>query len=147
MERKTRCQLETVRQLWFVLNDSPYQHQFRKNFYKLPEDASRLFPCSWVSPLLLTLLQNCHRRYKITCEIRANVSKTLSHYAMCFTSRLVSVFPNAYSLVIQNNIGSPNVITRHVKHFYSAIFFGIPFEFIVIPRLLHPQIRRHNLIF
>ena len=38
-------------------------------------------------------------------------------------------------LIIQHNIGSPNVVGRYVQLFYSTIFIWIPDEFVIIPKL------------
>lgn len=50
------------------------------------------------------------------------------------------------SLVIEDDVGPPDVIGGNMEHVDSTVFGGIPSHFIVVPELLHPQICGHDLI-
>ena len=45
------------------------------------------------------------------------------------------------SLVVQDNVGQPNMLRRDVQGFHSAKFFGIPGQFVV-----HPLLTNYTLI-
>ena len=49
-------------------------------------------------------------------------------------------------LVIQDDVRSPDVVTRHMQHLNSAILLGVPLQLVVAPVLLHPQVGRHDLV-
>ena len=40
-----------------------------------------------------------------------------------------------FLLVIEYNVGPPDVVGRHVKHLHPAVVVGIPGQLVVIPRL------------
>ena len=42
---------------------------------------------------------------------------------------------HVYSLVVQYNIWSPNVIGRHMQLFHSTILLGLPNQLVVVPKL------------
>ena len=43
--------------------------------------------------------------------------------------------PPSYSLVIQYNIWSPDVVGRHVQLLYAPVLVGVPNQFVVVPKL------------
>ena len=43
--------------------------------------------------------------------------------------------PPPYSLVIQYNIWSPDVVGRHVQLLYAPVLVGVPNQFVVVPKL------------
>ena len=50
------------------------------------------------------------------------------------------------SLVVEDNVWSPDVIRRHVETLDPAILLRLPGQLVVAPVLLHPQVSRHDLI-
>ena len=38
-------------------------------------------------------------------------------------------------LIVQHNVGSPNVVGRYVQLFDSSILIGLPYQFVIIPEL------------
>lgn len=40
-----------------------------------------------------------------------------------------------YLLIVQHNIGPPYVIGWDMQHLNTAIFFGLPTKFVIVPRL------------
>ena len=49
-------------------------------------------------------------------------------------------------LVVEDDIGPPDVIRGHVKHVHPSVLCRIPTHFVVHPRLFHPQIGGHYLV-
>ena len=47
-----------------------------------------------------------------------------------------------YSLVIQYNIWSPDVVGRHVQLLYAPVLVGVPNQFVVVPKLEGRERRR-----
>lgn len=106
---------------------SSYQHQFHNYSCRWQEVAIPLVPCNLASLLLPMSLRSCRPRCrKKTTE---NRYKTYVH----------KNDPKAL-LIVQDNIGTPNMVAGHVQHLDTAILARIPFQFVVIPRLLHPKI-------
>ena len=50
------------------------------------------------------------------------------------------------SLVVEDNVWSPDVIRRHVETLDPAILLRLPGQLVVAPVLLHPQVGRHDLV-
>ena len=40
-------------------------------------------------------------------------------------------------LIIKDDVRSPYMVARYVKLFYSSVFFGVPFQLVVSPKLKH----------
>lgn len=38
-------------------------------------------------------------------------------------------------LIVQHNVGSPNVVGRYVQLFDSSILRGLPNQFVIVPKL------------
>lgn len=53
---------------------------------------------------------------------------------------------NGYVLVVQDNVGPPDVIGRHVQHLHAAVLFGLPAEFVIEPRLSRVAIDKVTLV-
>ena len=51
-----------------------------------------------------------------------------------------------HSLVVEDNVWSPDVVSWHVQTLDPAILLGLPGQLVVSPVLLHPQVGRHNLV-
>ena len=49
-------------------------------------------------------------------------------------------------LIVQHDVRPPDVVGGHVEHVHSAVFRRIPTHFVVVPKLLHPQIGGHDLV-
>lgn len=50
-------------------------------------------------------------------------------------------------LIVQYNVGSPDVIGGNVEHMDPAVLFGLPAKFVIVPRLFNPKVGGHDLIF
>ena len=50
------------------------------------------------------------------------------------------------SLVVEHDVRSPDVVTRHVQLPHPAILHRVPLELVIPPELLHPQVGRHDLV-
>ena len=51
-----------------------------------------------------------------------------------------------YSLIVKDNVRSPDVVAGYVELFHPAVLVGVPFQLVVPPKLLHPQVGRHYLV-
>ena len=51
-----------------------------------------------------------------------------------------------FLLVVEDDVRSPDVVRRYVKHVDPAILSRVPLELVVSPVLLHPQVGRHDLV-
>ena len=49
-------------------------------------------------------------------------------------------------LVVEDDIGPPDVIRRDMKHVDPTVLSRVPLELVVPPVLLHPQVGRHDLV-
>ena len=38
-------------------------------------------------------------------------------------------------LIVEDNIGSPDVVARYMKHIHPAVFIRVPLQFVIIPVL------------
>ena len=50
------------------------------------------------------------------------------------------------SLVVEDNVRSPDVISGYVETLDPSILLGLPGQLVVAPVLLHPQVGRHDLV-
>lgn len=62
-------------------------------------------------------------------------------------NRHVESFETLSLLVVENDVGKPNVLGWNVELGYAAVFSRIPFEFMILPLVLQPDVGRKNLIF
>lgn len=52
-----------------------------------------------------------------------------------------------YLLIVQHDVGSPNVVGRHVQLFNSSIFIWIPDEFIIVPKLKETSLLNRSIFY
>ena len=50
------------------------------------------------------------------------------------------------SLVVKDNVRSPDVIRWNMQHVAPAVLLGIPLQLVVLPELFHPQVGGHDLV-
>ena len=50
------------------------------------------------------------------------------------------------SLVVKDNVRSPDVIRWNMQHVDPAVLLGVPLQLVVTPELLHPQVGGHDLV-
>ena len=49
-------------------------------------------------------------------------------------------------LVVEDDVGPPDVVGRDVETLHSPVLLGVPHQLVISPELLNPQIGCHNLI-
>ena len=70
---------------------------------------------------------------KVTSKLPSALYNTqhVSHDIILWHNELLSTD----LLIVQDNIGSPDVVARNMEHIHAAVFIGVPLQFIVIPVL------------
>ncbi len=53
---------------------------------------------------------------------------------------------STFSLVVEHDVRPPDVVGGHVQHVDAAVLRRVPLQLVVVPVLLHPQVRRHDLV-
>ena len=56
------------------------------------------------------------------------------------------ILMTGHSLVVEDNVRSPDVISRHVETLDPPVLLWVPLQLVVAPVLLHPQVGRHDLV-
>ena len=51
-----------------------------------------------------------------------------------------------YLLVVEHDVGPPDVVAGHVELLDASVLQRVPLELVVAPELLHPQVGRHDLV-
>jgi len=51
-------------------------------------------------------------------------------------------FLGLHSLVVEDNVGQPNVLRGHIELGDTTIFGWIPFKFMILPFVLQPHVGR-----
>ena len=75
-------------------------------------------------------------RIQILCSTRAlSAELGLGVKGIQIVRAIFWSFPPSYSLVIQYNIWSPDVVGRHVQLLYAPVLVGVPNQFVVVPKL------------
>ena len=86
--------------------------------------------------------------FRSSISLRARLAGHKNYIGHCQWSEVVgdTLSNDGGSLVVEDNVWSPDVIRRHVETLDPAILLRLPGQLVVAPVLLHPQVGRHDLV-
>ena len=63
-----------------------------------------------------------------------------------FSNYISLILSDWFSLVVEHDVGEPDVGGGHVEAVDPAVLLGVPPQLVVKPVLLDPQVGRHHLL-
>lgn len=83
--------------------------------------------------------------WQLCCNPNPHCNKSI-HFNIDFSKWNLGIFESRNSLIVENNIGSPNSIVRQSNIINTPKIRGIPSQMGVIPNLTQPAIHCQNLV-